>query len=53
MPSDKHATAMAVILLVFPDFIFPLEVERFCRPAEFFTLMPVPTTKSLSSTDEP
>ena len=31
MPSDKQATAIAVILLVFPDFILPLEVKCF-RP---------------------
>ena len=27
MPMDKHATTIAVILFVFPDFILPLEVE--------------------------
>ncbi|PYK29440.1 MAG: hypothetical protein DME57_10265 [Verrucomicrobia bacterium] len=27
MPIDKHATVIAVILLVFPVFILPLEVE--------------------------
>jgi hypothetical protein len=36
MPRDKHATAIAVILLVFPDFILPLKVEiASARPVGF------------------
>jgi hypothetical protein len=36
MPIERHAIAIAAILLFFPVFIFPLEVEMaFSRPVGF------------------
>ena len=47
MPSDKHTTVIAVVLLMFPGFILPLEVEMLLPDQLVLKLKPVPTDKNV------
>ena len=50
--SDKIATAIAVALLMSPDFIIPFSSESLCPTGWVIHAEPVPTEKGLRSTDE-